>query len=67
MSDCLKPSPSLLCKLGSIVVHFEEGRSTNGHHFDWAALDQLIADPEVISWLKGMGNMAMLPVKRTKS
>ena len=64
MTDPLSPTPSLLCKLGSILVHIEEGNSPEGHHFDMVALDQLIRDPEVIAWRVQMDRMAMLPKKR---
>lgn len=65
MTDALKPAPSLLCKLGSIVVHAQELHEPGGHEFDLAALQQLYADTEVMAWLKGMKDMAMLPVKRS--
>jgi hypothetical protein len=64
MADPLKPSPSLLVKLGSIAVHAEEYASPKGHPFDRDALKTLYADPEVIEWRKQMDAMAMLPVKR---
>lgn len=60
----LTPTPALLCKLGSIVVHADEMLSADGHHFDKIALQQLIADPEVAEWIKAMNAMAMVPVKR---
>lgn len=60
----LKPSTSLLCKLGSIVVHVEEMLSPSGHQFDKTALDQLLKDSEVREWISGMDKLAMLPVKR---
>lgn len=60
----LSPSPALLCKLGSIAVHVQEGRSQDGHPFDWTALDTLLADPEVVEWLAAMDGMAMIPKKR---
>jgi hypothetical protein len=60
----LKPSASLLVKLGSIIVHAEELLSPNGHIFDHAALQTLMQDAEVQQWLKAMGAMAFLPVKR---
>ncbi len=65
MPDTLKPSPALLCKLGSIVVHVEEANAPGGHTFDVVATQQLLADPEVQAWLDGMRKMAMVPVKRT--
>lgn len=64
--NCLKPAPALLCKLGSIIVHFEELNSKDGHAFDKIAVDQLIADPDVQAWISEMQAMAMLPVKRKK-
>jgi hypothetical protein len=59
-----KPSPELLSKLGSIVVHSEEMISDTGHHFDLSALRAVLNDPEVRDWLKKMTDMAMVPVKR---
>ena len=60
----MRPSMSLLCKLGSIVVHADEGLSNDGHPFDLTALRGLLGDPEVVAWLKGMQAAAFLPVKR---
>lgn len=60
----LRASPSLLCKLGSIIVHAEEANSTDGHDFDAIALAGLLADVEVIEWLDAMQKRAFLPVKR---
>lgn len=62
----LDPTPSTLCKLGSIVVHALELASPNGHAFDKVALDALLKDPEVVEWMQGMTELAMLPVRRTK-
>lgn len=62
----LKPSPALLCKLGSIIVHYEEMTSTGGHGFDKIALNALLADAEIQVWISEMQKMAMLPVKRIK-
>lgn len=59
-----QPSMSLLCKLGSIMVHAEEALSPTGHEFDKTALDQLLTDPEVVAWRRQMESAAMLPVKR---
>jgi hypothetical protein len=61
----LQPSPALLSKFGSIIVHAEEMFGPTGHHFDRTALEQLLKDPEVRAWLGEMNRMAMLPVKRT--
>lgn len=62
MSDPLKPSLSLICKLGSIVVHAEEMLSPTGHGFDRTALESVLMDAEVQEWLSKMG--VYLPVKR---
>ena len=62
--DPLSPSVSLLVKLGSLAVHIEEIISPSGHPFDKDAIKTLLDDAEVISWLKAMDAMAMLPVKR---
>lgn len=64
MNDPLKPSASLLIKLGSVIVHQEEMMSDKGHHFDKHALDTVRNDPEVVEWLAKMTKMAFLPVKR---
>ena len=62
----LTPPPSLLCKLGSIIVHMEEATEPGGHEFDVHTMKQLMADPEVEQWLADMRAMAMLPVKRSE-
>ncbi len=62
MSDPLKPSLGLLCKLGSIVVHFDEALSDKRHRFDVLAAKPLLSDPEVQEWIKAMG--PLMPVKR---
>lgn len=63
--NTLQPTPSLLSKLGSIAVHVQEMLSQDGHQFDRVAIQSLLDDPEVTEWIKAMGAMAMLPVKRT--
>ena len=63
-TDPLTPSPALLAKLGSIAVHAEEMLSPSGHVLDKAALESVMADPEVVEWVDAMRKMAMLPVKR---
>ena len=62
--DPLQPSPALLCKLGSVVVHAQEALSAKGHPFDWEALKSNIEDKEVIAWLQKMDQLALLPRKR---
>ncbi len=61
----LNPGPSLLCKLGSIIVHAEELASPDGHTFDRIALQSLLNDQEVKEWLAQMNAAAMLPRKRS--
>ncbi len=61
----LKPPMSLLCKLGSVVVHAEEFLSGDTHQFDLLALKQLIEDSEVKEWIEKMNQMALLPKKRS--
>jgi hypothetical protein len=61
----LQPSPSLLCKLGSIVVHSQEKDSITGHAFDAEALRGLYDDSQVVEWLEAMQKLGMVPVKRT--
>jgi hypothetical protein len=60
----LKPTASLLCKLGSIVVHVEEMSSAKGHPVDKYAFGTVMNDPEVQDWLAQMRAMAMIPEKR---
>jgi hypothetical protein len=67
MSDPLKPSPALLSKLGSLVVHADEylDAAGKGHPFDKNAFDALLAEPEVAEWMAAMGKLAMIPLKRS--
>ena len=58
----IKPTLSLLCKIGSILVHLEEMLSAKGHAFDKIAMEQLLNDPEVKAWMSVMG--PFLPLKR---
>lgn len=62
--DPLKPSPSLLCKLGSVIVHADELLSPDGHDFDRVALGVVLNDPEVKTWLEQMTKMGFIPLKR---
>lgn len=64
-ADPLKPPLTVLIKTASIAVHAAEFLSQDGHHFDRIALEQLMADPEVIAWLAEMDNLAFLPKKRS--
>jgi len=62
--DIFKPSPQLLIKLGSIIVHYEELNSPHGHQLDDAAIKALMLNEDVLEWFEGMKKMALLPVKR---
>lgn len=62
MSDPLKPSLSLLCKLGSVAVHVDEALSSKRHQLDIVAMKTVLYDPEVQKWIKEMG--VYMPVKR---
>lgn len=60
----LNPSASLMCKLGSLAVHVNEMLSPDGHAFDKAAIQSILADPEVVELLVKMDKLALLPVVR---
>lgn len=62
--NSLHPGLRLLVKLGSIVVHADEGTSPGGHQFDFVAMRQLLNDPEVKEWLAELGKMGLLPQRR---
>lgn len=64
MADPLKPSPALLAKLGSVIVHFLEGHADGGHAFDIQAMNSILKDAEVIEWMRSMTALALLPVRR---
>ena len=66
MADVYAPPVRLLAKLGSIVVHVDEGHGEGGHRFDWAAVGSLIADREVQEWLEGMDAKGLLPKRRDR-
>lgn len=65
-SVALKPSTSLLCKLGSLIVHADEALSNGGHQFDIDAFKTLLIDKSVEFWLSEMTELALIPVKRKK-
>jgi hypothetical protein len=62
--DALNPSPQLLVKLGSLIVHYEELTSPKGHPSDKAVIDSLRQSPDVEAWFEEMNRLAFLPVKR---
>ena len=53
-----------LSKLGSIIIHVDEGLSQEGHPFDLEAIKALINEPNVRAWLKDMDKAALLPLRR---
>lgn len=55
---------TVLIKLGSIAIHAEEMMSPTGHEFDRIALNGLLNDPEIKTWLAAMDRLAFLPKKR---
>ncbi len=62
--DVLKPSNTILIKLGSLFIHIEESLSDKAHHFDITVIKQALADEELREWIKGMDKLALLPKKR---
>ena len=68
--DPFTPTPSLLVKLGSIAVHADEMNdykfdyTMDAFKFDCAALQTLLSDSEVKTWIATMSKTACLPVKR---
>jgi hypothetical protein len=54
----------LAAKLGSLVVHVNEATSPHGHPFDVEACRQLVNDPEVVEWIKGLQEQALVPAMR---
>ena len=62
--EALKPSPSILSKLGSLVIHIEESMNSKGHIFDMITVKSIIEDEEVKEWLKAMDKLALIPKKR---
>jgi len=64
MTTSLTPTLTLMCKLGSIVVHTNELLSPDGHAYDRTALTLLLEDAEVRAWLRLMDKAALLPKYR---
>lgn len=55
---------SLAAKVGSVLVHVEEGTSADGHAFDWEATRSLLGQADVVEWLRALQKLALVPVKR---
>lgn len=64
MADPFKLEASLAAKVGSILVHVEEGLSDDGHTFDWATARTLLAQADVQAWLASLRQIALVPKKR---
>jgi hypothetical protein len=62
--DFLKPTPQLLIKLGSAIVHADEFLSDKGHELDLHTFKQLLNDEDVKEWISQGTKQAFLPVKR---
>lgn len=60
----MTPSNTLVCKLGSAIVHADEALSPHGVPEDVQAFRALLNDPDLQSWMKRMAEMGLLPVKR---
>lgn len=60
----LTPPASTLMKLGSIAQHMKEMMSSDGHAFDKLAMEQLVQDPEIATWLSEMDKLALIPKLR---
>ena len=63
MTDPLKPDATLLIKLGSLLVHYEEFIETE-EPLDMEAAQMLTDDPDVVEWRDQMNKLALLPLKR---
>lgn len=67
MSDTAYPfviPAALAAKVGSILVHVEEGTGPDGHAFDWEAARALLGQADVVEWIRALQKMALVPVKR---
>lgn len=62
--DALKPTPQLLIKLGSLIVHYQEWTSKKGHDVDKNAIDSIESDEDFKEWINQMNEDAFLPLKR---
>jgi hypothetical protein len=62
--DALNPSPQVLIKIGSLLVHYQEFNSSDGHYVDKAAIDSLEQDEDIQEWLRVMAEAALVPLKR---
>ncbi len=63
---CLEPSPAILIAVASLVVHYEEWTSSQGHPYDKEVIDDIRNSSEVKEWFDQMNELSFLPVKRNK-
>lgn len=59
----MKPT-SLIVKLASIIVHYEEAMSNTGRHYDKEAAESQMKDIEVKECFEILSKNALLPLKR---
>jgi hypothetical protein len=64
--DALKPSPGLLCKLVSVIVHADEMTEPGAHAVDEIAFRKALEDPEVSEWIEAMTKAGFAPIKRSR-
>lgn len=64
MKDVFNPTPTLLSKLGSAIVHAAEALGADGHNFDEIAFFEALHDGEVQDWLVEMTKLALIPLRR---
>jgi hypothetical protein len=64
-NDVLNPSPQLLITLGSALVHAQEFFEPGGHPVDKDTFITLMQHPDVVEWIDGMNELALLPKKRS--
>lgn len=64
MSDPLKPSMALLCKLSSALVHAAEFCSADSDNFDLVALAAALDDAEVREWVERMIDLGLAALPR---
>lgn len=59
----LRPTPALLAKLGSLIVHQQLAATADGPYADRIVMQVLLEDPEVKEWLWGMAYMGFVTTK----
>jgi hypothetical protein len=55
---------SVVVKLGSILVHIDEGLTAEGHPFDFETIRSLLADRDIQALLKFLDRDGLLPLRR---